>query len=129
MVLGHQVTGRVVAAGNRVNQGREGDRVGVAWIYSACGDCSYCQSDRENLCPEFLGTGRDRFGGYAQLMAARADYVYRIPDSLADVDAAPLLCAGAIGYRSLRLTNLADGQNLRGERGRSSFLAFVSRVG
>jgi propanol-preferring alcohol dehydrogenase len=112
MILGHQVIGRVVAAGNRAGQWREEDRVGVAWIFSACGHCSYCQSDRENLCPEFLATGRDRFGGYAQLMAARADYVYRIPDSLADVDAAPLLCAGAIGYRSLRLTNLVDGQNL-----------------
>jgi len=112
MVLGHQVIGRVVAAGNRAHQWREGDRVGVAWIFSACGNCSYCLSDRENLCPEFLATGRDRFGGYALLMTARADYVYRIPDSLADVDAAPLLCAGAIGYRSLRLTNLTDGQNL-----------------
>ncbi|MBI3463217.1 MAG: zinc-dependent alcohol dehydrogenase family protein [Planctomycetes bacterium] len=112
MVLGHQVIGRVVAASNHVNQWREGDRVGVAWIFSACGLCSYCLSDRENLCPEFLATGRDRFGGYAQLMAARADYVYRIPDCMADVDAAPLLCAGAIGYRSLRLTNLPDGQNL-----------------
>ena len=112
MVPGHQVIGRVVAAGNRVSQWRDGDRVGVAWIFSACGDCPYCRSDRENLCPRFEATGRDHFGGYAQLMTASADFVYRIPDTMSDAEAAPLLCAGAIGYRSLRLTNLEDGQNL-----------------
>jgi propanol-preferring alcohol dehydrogenase len=112
MILGHQVVGHVVTAGRRAGQWSEGARVGVAWIFSTCGECQFCRSDRENLCAKFEATGRDHFGGYAQLMTARADFVFLIPDALSDVDAAPLLCAGAIGYRSLRLTNLCDGQNL-----------------
>ncbi|MCE9556417.1 MAG: zinc-dependent alcohol dehydrogenase family protein [Planctomycetes bacterium] len=112
MVLGHQVVGRIVGLGSRVTEWSEGDRVGVAWIYSACGHCPYCRSGRENLCPDFQATGRDRGGGYAEFMTARASFAHRIPDSLSDTDAAPLLCAGAIGYRSLRLTNLVDGQSL-----------------
>jgi propanol-preferring alcohol dehydrogenase len=80
MVLGHQVIGRVVAAGCRASQWREGDRVGVAWIFSTCGECQFCRSDRENLCSKFEATGRDHFGGYAQLMTGRADFVFRVPD-------------------------------------------------
>jgi len=86
--------------------------VGVAWIYSACGECAFCRAGQENLCPAFKATGRDINGGYAEYMVARADFVYPIPAVFSDVEAAPLLCAGAIGYRSLRLTNLQDGQTL-----------------
>ena len=87
-------------------------RVGVAWIASACGHCSYCMSGQENLCPEFQATGRDIDGGYAEYMKVRADFVHPIPDSISDSEAAPLLCAGAVGYRALRLCNLQDGQSL-----------------
>ena len=87
-------------------------RVGVAWIASACGHCAYCLSGQENLCPEFKATGRDIDGGYAEYMKVRADFVHPIPDSISDSEAAPLLCAGAVGYRALRLCSLQDGQSL-----------------
>ena len=106
IVLGHQVVG-VIEEGENIGQ-----RVGVAWIASACGECEYCISGRENLCPHFQATGRDVNGGYAEYMKVRADFVHPIPESFSDSEAAPLLCAGAIGYRSLRLTNLQDGQAL-----------------
>jgi propanol-preferring alcohol dehydrogenase len=89
-----------------------GDRVGVAWIASACGHCDYCTSGQENLCPEFKATGRDINGGYAEYMKVRADFVHPVPDSLSDSEAAPLLCAGAVGYRALKLCNSHDGQSL-----------------
>jgi propanol-preferring alcohol dehydrogenase len=103
VILGHQVVGIVKSTGQRV---------GVAWIASACGKCDFCKSGQENLCPQFRATGRDVDGGYAETMKVRADFVHPIPDSLSDSEAAPLLCAGAIGYRSLRLSNLRDGQSL-----------------
>ena len=113
IVLGHQVVGRVAALGTKDLPGLQtGDRVGVAWIYSACGACEFCRSGRENLCRQFKATGLHAHGGYAQYMTVRADFAYRLPDALSDVEAAPLLCAGAIGYRSLALTNLQDGQTL-----------------
>jgi propanol-preferring alcohol dehydrogenase len=87
-------------------------RVGVAWIASACGHCEYCLSGQENLCPEFKATGRDVDGGYAEYMKVRADFVHPIPESISDSEAAPLLCAGAVGYRALRLCNLQDRQSL-----------------
>jgi propanol-preferring alcohol dehydrogenase len=115
VVLGHQVVGEVntlqsqetLKSTLKINQ-----RVGVAWIASACGECAFCQSGQENLCPQFKATGRDVDGGYAEYMKVRADFVHPIPDSFSDAEAAPLLCAGAIGYRSLRLSNLQDGQSL-----------------
>lgn len=112
VVLGHQVVGRVAALGHGVAAFQPGDRVGVAWIYSACGSCSYCLSGRENLCAAFRATGRDANGGYSELMVAREDFAYRIPGVSADAEAAPMLCAGAIGYRSLRLANLPAGGRL-----------------
>jgi propanol-preferring alcohol dehydrogenase len=112
VVLGHQVVGRVVQVGAGVRSLTAGQRAGVAWIFSACGHCLYCQSACENLCAEFRATGRDANGGYAEYMTAPAAYVVNIPDEFNDVEAAPLLCAGAIGYRSLRLSNLARGQRL-----------------
>ena len=100
IILGHQAVGTVEGTGQRV---------GVAWIASACGHCEFCRSGRENLCREFKATGRDVDGGYAEYMKVRADFVHPIPEGLTDSEAAPLLCAGAIGYRSLKLSNLQDG--------------------
>lgn len=112
VVLGHQVVGRVDATGREARRFREGDRVGVAWIYSACGRCRFCRSGRENLCPEFRATGRDADGGYAEYMVVPEAFAYPIPEGFSDVQAAPLLCAGAIGYRSLRLSGLEEGMRL-----------------
>jgi propanol-preferring alcohol dehydrogenase len=106
VVLGHQVVGVIEDGENK------GQRVGVAWIASACGECHHCQAGNENLCNEFKATGRDVDGGYAEYMKVRADFVHPIPDAFTDSEAAPLLCAGAIGYRSLRLSNIQNGQNL-----------------
>ena len=112
VVPGHQVVGRVVETGARAVRFRLGDRVGVAWIHSACGICPYCLAGEENLCSEFKATGRDVDGGYAQFIKVPESFAHRLSDVFTDVEAAPLLCAGAIGLRSLRLTGLRDGQNL-----------------
>jgi alcohol dehydrogenase, propanol-preferring len=112
VVPGHQVVGRVVQRGSGANLHALGDRVGIAWIYSACGKCKYCLEGRENLCADFRATGRDADGGYAQTMAVPEAFAYPIPDAFSDAEAAPLLCAGAIGYRSLRLAALRDGESL-----------------
>jgi propanol-preferring alcohol dehydrogenase len=114
VILGHQVVGIVEEMKRAVTTEvvTTGSRVGVAWIASACGQCQFCLADRENLCPEFKATGRDLNGGYAKYMSIRADFVHPIPDSISDSEAAPLLCAGAVGYRALRLCNLQDGQSL-----------------
>ena len=112
VVLGHQVVGRVEETGSKTSAFKIGDRVGIAWIYSACGRCKFCLEGNENLCSHFKATGRDANGGYAQYMTVSEDFAYRIPDVFSDLEAAPLLCAGAIGYRSLRLTGLKDGRNL-----------------
>jgi propanol-preferring alcohol dehydrogenase len=112
IVLGHQIVGRVEALGAGSSRFSKGERVGVAWIFSACGTCSLCLSNLENLCPDFKATGRDVNGGYAEYMTVPSSFAYRIPDAFTDADAAPLLCAGAIGYRSLRLTGLTDGKRL-----------------
>jgi alcohol dehydrogenase, propanol-preferring len=112
IVLGHQVVGRVVGTGGKTSKFRMGDRVGVGWIFSACGRCDVCLAGNENLCAHFRATGRDAHGGYAEYMAVPEDFAYPIPDVFSDAEAAPLLCAGAIGYRSLGLTNLTSGQNL-----------------
>ncbi len=112
VIPGHQVIGRVESMGKQVNGVKVGDRMGVAWIFSACGHCKFCLAGNENLCPEFLATGRDANGGYAQYMTVPRKFAYAIPEIFSDVEATPLLCAGAIGYRSLRLTGLKDGQRL-----------------
>jgi propanol-preferring alcohol dehydrogenase len=112
VIPGHQVVGRVVELGPETSAFRVGDRVGIAWIYSACGKCEFCLAGNENLCPHFRATGRDVDGGYAEYITVPERFAYPIPASFSDVEAAPLLCAGAIGYRSLKLTGLRDGQNL-----------------
>jgi len=111
-VLGHQVVGVVEELGERVNRLKLGDRVGVAWIFSSCGECHYCREGNDNLCEEFKATGRDVDGGYAEYMTVSQNYAYLIPEVFSDTEAAPLLCAGAIGYRSLKLAGLKDGQSL-----------------
>jgi len=112
MVLGHQVVGRIAGTGSQARRFHIGERVGVAWIFSACGKCKFCRAGNENLCAGFRGTGRDADGGYAEYMTAHQDFCYPIPEQFSDAEAAPLLCAGAIGYRSLRLSNISGRQIL-----------------
>ena len=112
IIPGHQVVGRVAGAGKKTSKFHTGDRAGIGWIFSACGRCADCLAGNENVCGKFKATGRDVNGGYAQFMIVPENFAYPIPDIFSDAEAAPLLCAGAIGYRSLRLANLKDGQNL-----------------
>ncbi len=112
VVLGHQVVGKVAALGSGAQRFQLGDRVGIAWIYSACGKCRFCQRGKENLCLEFKGTGCHVNGGYAQYTVVSEDYAYLIPQRFSDSQAAPLLCAGAIGYRDLALSGIQRGQTL-----------------
>ncbi len=112
IVLGHQVVGKVIERGKGATKYQISDRVGIAWIYSACGKCEYCLSGQENLCENFQATGRDANGGYAEYMTVKEDYAYKIPQVYSDLQAAPLLCAGGVGYRSFKLTNLKNGQTL-----------------
>ena len=111
-ILGHQAVGIVAKRGTLAQKFSIGDRVGIGWINSACGYCPACLSGNENLCADFKATGRDAQGGYAEYLAVAESFAFAIPKVFSDVQAAPLLCAGAIGYRSLRLTNLMDGQRL-----------------
>jgi alcohol dehydrogenase, propanol-preferring len=104
VIPGHQVVGTVAEKGPGTSFYSLGDRVGVAWIYSSCGNCQHCHSGNENLCKDFKATGRDHNGGYAEYMVVPENFAHPIPDIFSDEEAAPLLCAGAIGYRSLRLT-------------------------
>ncbi len=112
IVPGHQVVGRVRTLGDGVDRWRVGDRVGVAWLAGTCGDCDQCRSGSENLCADAAFTGWDRDGGYAETMTARADFVFPIPGNFSDVEAAPLLCGGVIGYRSLRISGILPGGRL-----------------
>lgn len=112
VIPGHQVAGVVAEAGPGATRFKAGDRAGVAWIHSACGACAFCREGRENLCAGFRATGRDADGGYAEYLTVPEAYAVRLPDAFSDLEAAPLLCAGAVGYRSLRLAELRDGQVL-----------------
>ena len=103
LVLGHQIVGTVTAVGERVERLRVGDRVGVPWLGWTDGECRYCRSGRENLCERARFTGYDIDGGYAEMTAADARFCFAIPPGYADLQAAPLLCAGLIGFRALRL--------------------------
>jgi propanol-preferring alcohol dehydrogenase len=112
MTPGHQVIGTVTAEGAGCKLGLMGKRVGVAWIHSACGECQWCQSGRENLCPNFSACGRDAPGGYAEFMLVPEMFAHEIPAEIGDLEATPLLCAGAVGYRALMLCQLESGQRL-----------------
>lgn len=112
VIPGHQVVGTVSKKGKNCKQYQIGDRIGVAWIFAACGHCEFCTAGYENLCKNFIATGRDHNGGYAEFMTVNERFAYRIPESLSNEQCAPLLCAGAIGYRSLRLANVRNRQTL-----------------
>ncbi len=112
VIPGHQVIGYVEETRGTRKDINIGERVGVAWIYSACGTCDFCTSGLENLCTNFKATGRDAHGGYAEYMVVNEKFVYKIPKMFTDAEAAPLLCAGAIGYRSLDLCNISDGSTI-----------------
>ncbi|GAH63407.1 unnamed protein product, partial [marine sediment metagenome] len=112
IILGHEIVGRVESLGSEVTKFKSGDRVGIGWINYACGKCRFCRQGNENLCSEFQGTGCHANGGYAEYTIISEDFAYPIPDRFSCSQAAPLLCAGAIGYRALKLTGLRDGQIL-----------------
>lgn len=112
IILGHQIVGKVDKTGSKVTKFKINDRVGIAWINSACGKCTFCIEGNDNLCEQFKATGRDVQGGYAEYTTVSEDFAYTIPELFSDLEAAPLLCAGTIGYRSLRLTGMKDGENL-----------------
>lgn len=111
-IPGHQVIGHIDQLGHQVDSLSLGERVGVGWIFSACGYCEFCQQGLENLCPEFKATGRDRNGGYAEYLCVPAGFAIPIPAALENYATAPLLCAGAIGYRSLMLAGIENGERL-----------------
>jgi propanol-preferring alcohol dehydrogenase len=108
LIPGHQVIGRVVEVGRNVEGVRHGELVGVPWLYYACGECNYCRRGLENLCDHALFTGYSVNGGYAEYMVAHYRFIHKIPGELGELEAAPLMCAGAVGYRSLRLTGLLE---------------------
>ncbi len=112
VIPGHQIIGRVIEIGSEVKKLKRNDRVGIGWINSACGKCEYCRSGFENLCPDFVATGKDVNGGYAEYTKISEDYAALIPENFTDEEASPLLCAGAVGYRALKLTNIKDKMNL-----------------
>jgi propanol-preferring alcohol dehydrogenase len=110
VVPGHEVVGTVEVVGDGVTHLAAGDRVGIPWLGYTCGECDACQAGRENLCPNARMTGYHMDGGYAEYAVADASYAFKLPDGYADADAAPLLCAGLIGYRAYRMTG--DGRRL-----------------
>jgi alcohol dehydrogenase, propanol-preferring len=126
VVPGHEVVGRVVAVGADVQGLAIGERVGVPWLGYTCGTCEYCRSDRENLCEHAQFTGYQRDGGYAQGLIADARFVFKIPPIYADEEAAPLLCAGLIGYRALRMAAQARRIGLYGFGAAAHILAQVA---
>jgi propanol-preferring alcohol dehydrogenase len=112
MILGHEIIGRVEDFGPGASRFRKGNRVGIAWINWACGSCSFCLRGEENLCDKAKWTGKDVYGGYAEYTSVSEDFAYPIPDRFTNSKAAPLLCAGVIGYRALRLSGMQDGRTL-----------------
>lgn len=112
MIPGHQVVGTVIREGQGCKLDLRDQRVGIAWIHSACGKCNWCREGRENLCPDFRATGRDIPGGYAEYMVMPEAFVHPLPREIDDLEATPLLCAGAVGFRSLDMCRLQNGQHL-----------------
>jgi len=127
LVLGHEIVGTVEQAGADVTRLHVGDRVGVPWLGWACGRCRFCRRGAENLCPYARFTGYQRDGGYAEYTVADARFVFPLPPALADVEAAPLLCAGLIGYRTLRLAGDAERVGLYGFGAAARLVAQVLR--
>lgn len=112
IVPGHEVVGRVDVVGPGVTQIAEGDRVGVAWLRWVCGVCGFCRSGRENLCQSAQFTGLHADGGYAEYAVVPETFAYRVPEVFGDLEATPLLCAGIIGYRALKLSAVRPGERL-----------------
>lgn len=112
IVPGHQIVGTVADKGKTVTKFKINDLVGITWLYSACGKCSFCKKGSENLCDSAAWTGKDVNGGYAEYMVISEDFAYPLPAGFSDSEAAPLLCAGIIGYRTLRLAEITDGQTI-----------------
>ncbi|MBI4721583.1 MAG: zinc-dependent alcohol dehydrogenase family protein [Candidatus Stahlbacteria bacterium] len=112
IIPGHQIIGRVESKGKMVTRFKIGDRIGIAWLHSTCGECKFCKSNNENLCDKAFFTGYNVDGGYAQYTVIREDFVYPIPEIFIDREAAPLLCAGIIGYRALRSSKIKPGNRL-----------------
>lgn len=109
---GHQIVGVVEKAGAMAGQYSAGERVGLPWLYWACGECAYCRNGDENLCERALFTGYDVNGGFAEYVVAKGAFACRIPSGFTDENAAPLLCAGIIGFRALRLSGVAQGDRV-----------------
>ncbi|MFQ6078517.1 MAG: zinc-dependent alcohol dehydrogenase family protein, partial [Thermodesulfobacteriota bacterium] len=112
LVPGHQIVGVVASRGEHAARFREGDRVGVPWLYSTCGNCAFCRHGNENLCESARFTGYHVDGGYGQYMVVSEAFAYPVPDGFSDAGAAPLLCAGVIGFRALRLSEVLSGERL-----------------
>jgi propanol-preferring alcohol dehydrogenase len=112
IILGHEIVGTVEKLGSKTSKFRLGDRIGIAWINSSCGKCYFCRKGNENLCNNFQATGCDINGGYAEYTVVSEDFAYLIPERFTDLNAAPLLCAGAIGWRALKLIGIEDGETL-----------------
>lgn len=110
IVPGHQIVGTIAGAGKGAKKFKTGDRVGITWLHFACGKCNFCKRGQENLCDKAKWTGKDVDGGYAEYMVIPEDFAYFLPERFSDSQAAPLLCAGVIGYRTLRLAEITDGQ-------------------
>ncbi|HXF96224.1 MAG TPA: zinc-dependent alcohol dehydrogenase family protein [Gemmatimonadales bacterium] len=127
LVLGHEIVGRVVAAGGEVREFAPGDRVGVPWLGWTCGACGYCRSGRENLCDRARFTGYQLDGGYAEYAVAEARFCFGLPEEYGDAAAAPLLCAGLIGYRALVLAGEGERLGLYGFGAAAHLVAQVAR--
>ncbi|MHA1728211.1 MAG: zinc-dependent alcohol dehydrogenase family protein [Promethearchaeota archaeon] len=112
IIPGHEIVGVIDKCGDNVINFKKGDRVGVPWLYSSCQSCKFCLRGQENLCPDAKFTGFSVNGGYAQYIVAPSSFIYNIPDIFSDIEAAPLLCAGVIGFRSLKLSELKKGERL-----------------
>jgi propanol-preferring alcohol dehydrogenase len=127
LIPGHEIVGTVVAMGSKVDRWHEGDRVGVPWLGWTCGECVFCLTGRENLCPRARFTGYQRDGGYAEYVVADARYCFAIPEAYGDDEAAPLLCAGLIGYRALRAVGDARRLGLYGFGASAHIVAQLAR--
>ena len=112
VIPGHQAVGRVVAVGKEVTNWSAGDRAGIGWLAETCGTCRYCTSGRENLCASAKFTGWDRNGGYSEQVLVRADFALRMPEAPSEVELAPLLCGGIIGFRALKVSGIRPGGRL-----------------
>jgi propanol-preferring alcohol dehydrogenase len=127
LILGHQIVGRVLALGEGVREFAIGDRVGVPWLGGSCRACRYCETGRENLCADARYTGYQRDGGFAERCTADARYVFPLPEEFSDEEAAPLLCAGLIGFRAYRMVGDAHRLGLYGFGAAAHLLAQLAR--